>query len=96
MRLNLEQIKAAFKALKSVDIQRNGRDCDHMDQVTVYAKVKAGMNATVIIGSNDDDLKVTLLIDSYVDYILQDFETNHLDLEACLNLVLSTIQQKAN
>jgi hypothetical protein len=67
-----------------------------MDQVTVYAKVKAGMHATVIIGSNDDHLKVSLLIDSYVDYMLQDFETNHLDLEACLNLVLSTIQQKAN
>jgi len=96
MRLNLEQIKAAFKALKFVDIQRNGRDCDHMDQVTVYAKVKAGMNATVIIGSNDDDLEITFVIDSHSTYMLQNFKTNHIDLEEHLNNVLSIIQQKAN
>ncbi len=93
MRLNLEQIKECFKALKSVSVQRDGQDRDDMDQVTVFAKVKAGVNATVIIGSKDDNLKVTLLIDSFVDYILQDFETNHLDLQDCLDIVLSTIQQ---
>lgn len=93
MRLNLEQIKECFKALKSVSVQRDGRDRDDMDQVTVFAKVKAGVHATVIIGAKDDNLKVTLLIDSFVDYILQDFETNHLDLQDCLDIVLSTIQQ---
>jgi hypothetical protein len=95
MRLNLEQIKECFKALKSVSVQRDGQDRDDMDQVTVFAKVKAGVHATVIIGAKDDNLKVTLLIDSFVDYILQDFETNHLDLQDCLDIVLSTIQQKA-